>query len=67
MYEYGRGIQKDDVKAFEWYSKAAAQGDPSAQFNLGLMYLNGQGVQKDDIKAFEWYSKAAAQGHLNGF
>ncbi len=44
MYEYGLGVQKDDVKAFEWYSKAAAQGYAPAQNNLGIMYEYGRSV-----------------------
>jgi hypothetical protein len=47
---------------FQWYQKAAEQGDASAQLNLGLMYATGQGVAKDERKAFEWYQKAAEQG-----
>ena len=54
--------QKDAVKAFEWYQKAAAQGNVAAQYNLGVMYDNGVGVPEDDVKAVEWYQKAAVQG-----
>lgn len=41
----------------------AAQGDASAQFRLGRMYLNGDGVNQDYAKAFEWYQKSANQGN----
>jgi TPR repeat protein len=44
------------------YLKAAAQGDRSAQFNLGVLYANGQGVTKDEKEAVKWYRKAADQG-----
>ena len=48
--------------AREEYEKAAAKGDASAMFNLGVLYHNGQGVAQDYTKAREWYEKAAAKG-----
>jgi hypothetical protein len=50
------------VSAREEYEKAAAKGDASAMFNLGVLYHNGQGVAQDYAKAREWYEKAAAKG-----
>lgn len=39
----------------------AENGNPSAQFRLGLHYERGQlGLAKDLVKAREWYEKAAA-------
>ena len=63
MYRRGEGVEQNDVKAAEWYIKAAKQGNVSAQFNLALMYENGQGVEQSHTKAAEWYLKAAEQGH----
>ena len=60
-YYFGEGVEKDYTKAFEWFSKAAEQGDADAQFSLGVMYSEGQGVGQNYEKAFEWYSKAAVQ------
>ena len=34
---------RDDIKAVEWYRKAANQGLPKAQTNLGDMYFFGRG------------------------
>jgi TPR repeat protein len=31
MYENGRGVEKDDRQAIEWYRKAAAQGNNNAE------------------------------------
>ena len=45
-----------------WYAKAAAQGFPSAQFNLGNFYEDGTGVAQDFKTAAALYAKAAAQG-----
>ena len=64
QFEIGTELRnkKDYMKAFEWYSKAAAQGYAKAEYNVGYCYENGIGVEKNVVKAFEWYSKAAAQG-----
>jgi TPR repeat protein len=36
-YADGLGVSKDEAKAVEWYSAAAAQGHAQAQFNLGML------------------------------
>lgn len=41
----------------------ADQGNPDAQYNLGLMYNYGQGVIRDYKIAIKWYTLAADQGH----
>jgi TPR repeat protein len=46
-----------------WESKAA-QGDPEAMTNVGLLYLKGLGVKRDEGKAAEWYEKAAQLGFV---
>ena len=45
MYEHGRGVQRDDVEAIEWYRKAANQGYAIAQTSLGRMCKKGRGGQ----------------------
>ena len=47
----------------EW-RPLAEQGDPSAQFYLGLLYEKGAGVPQDYTAARKWYEKAAAQGYV---
>ena len=42
--------------------KSAEQGDPRAQFNLGVMYRIGQGVKQNYPEAVKWYRLAADQG-----
>jgi TPR repeat protein len=44
---------------------AGKAGDPRAQFNLGIYYMNGEGVAKDPVVAVSWYTKAAAQGNAS--
>ena len=59
MYATGKGVPQDAAKAFEWYQKAAAQGNADAQTRLGDMYALGAGVPKNYAKAAECYRKAA--------
>ena len=53
---------KDYGKAVEWYRKAADQGEPAAQFSLGLMYEQGTGVNRNLTEADRWYRLAAKNG-----
>jgi TPR repeat protein len=61
MYDNGQGVPQDDAEAVRWYRKAAGQGDPSAQYNLGLMYAAGQGVPQDYVEAHMWLNLAASR------
>ena len=67
-YKQSPVIKQDMKKAQKWYEKAAEQGHPHAQVNLGAMYYS-QSVEQDYTKAFEWTHKATEQGdglaHLN--
>ncbi len=57
-----RSAVRDCEKAFEWYSKAIANGFTLVQDTLGDCYYYGRGVRQDHEKAVEWYRKAAEQG-----
>ncbi len=46
--------------AVTWYRRAAWQGNPTAQYLLGLMYDRGQGVHEDKVVAQKWLILAAA-------
>jgi TPR repeat protein len=43
-----------------WYRKAAEQGDPQGQSNLGLEYMLGLGVPQDYVLAHKWLNLGAA-------
>jgi len=53
---------EDYQQAAYWYTKAAEQGNATAQYNIGRMYSLGGGVLQDDKQAAYWYTKAAEQG-----
>ena len=61
---YFKGKKTNYVEAFDWYAKAAEQGNSNAQFSLGVMYENGRGVKENYTRAIEWYEKAAEQGNV---
>jgi hypothetical protein len=48
--------------AFFLFLRAAKDGDPGAQHNLGYFYDVGIGVQKNREQALRWYGKAFQQG-----
>jgi TPR repeat protein len=62
LYANGQGVRQDYVKAREWYEQAAAQGNASAQRNLGLLYANGLGVRQSWHQAVEYYGKSCDLG-----
>ncbi len=56
----------DEKKAFFWYMKAARQGSPDGETDIGAAYFYGQGVGADYLLARDWFEKAARQGFVNG-
>lgn len=54
---------QDKQEALAWYRKAAEQGNPDAQYNVGMMYLRGEGVAGNRQEAIKWIGKAAEQGY----
>jgi uncharacterized protein len=59
-YFVGRGVPRDLAQAAYWYRKAADQGNPSAQTNLGYLYISGIGVTRDPAEAAKWYRRASS-------
>ena len=55
----------DYAKALRLIRPLANDGNATAQFNLGLMYLTGQGVRQDYSAAAIWFRKAAEQGYAH--
>jgi hypothetical protein len=65
-YEDGlrASLNNDYPVALAKFRLAAAQGNASAQFNLGFMFNRGRGVAQDYVEAVRWYRLAAAQGDV---
>jgi len=56
-------VAKDNVRAAQWYRKAAEQNFAQSQLHLGVCYDTGRGVTKDEADAVTWYIRAAEQDH----
>jgi len=46
----------------QWF-KEAVQGDPYAQYSLGLRFSRGDEVERNNVEAAKWYRRAAEQGY----
>ena len=44
-----------------WF-KEAVQGNPYAQYSLGLRFARGDEVERNNVEAAKWYRRAAEQG-----
>jgi len=53
----------DYATADHLWRPIAEQGNPAAQYHLGLMYAKGQGVVQNASVAFSWFQRAAEQGY----
>jgi TPR repeat protein len=67
IFQLGRAYSKNNNLnlAAAQFRKAAEQGYPAAEYNLGVMYERGLALKKDDALAVAWYRKAAEQGYTN--
>jgi hypothetical protein len=45
--------------------RLADQGDPDAQWQMGVRYHNGEDVPQDDAQAMSWFERAADQGQID--
>ena len=59
MEAYNRA---DFATARKEFRASAKNGEPRAQYSLGLLYIRGQGVKPDLKEVMKWLRKAAGQG-----
>lgn len=63
MYASGLGVERDDVRAFEWYLRASMKGHAGAQSGVGWYYEVGRGMPAPDlVRAYTWYVLSAIGG-----
>ncbi len=54
--------KKDFATAHKLWLAIAEEGNASAYFNLGRMYLFGEGVPIDFVEAYKWFALADKAG-----
>ncbi|MDQ7010895.1 MAG: tetratricopeptide repeat protein [Mariprofundaceae bacterium] len=54
IHYFGKGVEKDPVRAAPYLQKAAEGGLPKAQMQLAFRYHDGNGLPKDDVRAYMW-------------
>lgn len=59
MVYFGRGVPRDITAGVRWMERAARQGNPRAQRNLGWFHRD---IREDREQALYWYRQAADQG-----
>lgn len=66
IYETGcaEDFPANQINSFKWYARAAKDGLPEAENNLGLCYFFGRGVDVDYRKAFLLYKSSAEKAIL---
>lgn len=63
MYAMGLGVERDDVRAFDWYLRSSLKGHPGAQSGIGWYYEVGRGMPAPDlVRAYTWYVLSAIGG-----
>ena len=69
-YQYGRpedNIYVNADKAIFWYTQAALQGEPTAQFALGAIYGLGEVTEQDVPQAYYWTKQAIQNGRSDPY
>ena len=68
LYYFGRGVDRDYCKAFEYYEMVVEEAEHNgvAYLMLGQMYQHGQCVEKNFQKAKECYEKAWQKDYVLG-
>ena len=62
VYSVGQyNVEQNYTEAIKWFTMAAEQGEPTAQYNLSLFYIEGFGVKPDTVQAQKWYDLALQQ------
>jgi TPR repeat protein len=62
VYLEGRLVPRDLVKALQYFRKAAAQGQPTAQRWAGAILASGEAGERNLLEAYQWLWLAARKG-----
>ena len=59
-YLYGKGVERDTVKAAHWMQKAADQGMITAKFDVAILAFHGWGMPWDPFLSYRYLLEASA-------
>jgi len=62
MYQSGRGIPQDTIRALRLFLLSAENGNMKAALNLANVFRAGIGVKQDPTPSYMWLQIAAAGG-----
>jgi TPR repeat protein len=66
MYALGLGVERDDMRAFDWYLRSAMKGHAGAQSGVGWYYEVGRGLPAPDpVRAYLWYALSVIGGDVD--
>ena len=60
------GISENKTLGFQYFEKAAEEGNARAMFNLGFCYENGIACSQNHDEAYTWYQKSSRAGLADG-
>lgn len=64
IYGQGWGVEKDSVKAVNWFQKALDQGSSRAAYNLAVLYTYGDSEIRQNLdKGLDYFCQAAKLGY----
>ncbi|XP_022710368.1 protein sel-1 homolog 1-like [Varroa jacobsoni] len=67
LFQGGRNVPRDHVRAFRYLSRATTAGDSNAMALLGKMYLEGSdAVAQSNATALKYFSMSAEKGNPYG-
>jgi TPR repeat protein len=61
---YKEESEKRFIQAADTIVKLAQQGDPEAQYMLGVMYAQGLGISSSRVKSMKWFRSAAENNNI---
>lgn len=67
LYQEGRGVTRDPIRAHGLMKGAADQGLSEAAYHTGLSFRDGSGVRADAARAEQYLEKAASGGHMPAY
>lgn len=62
----GKGTARDATRAAGFFLEAAQAGEPQAQYQLGVLFMEGLGVPRDLLWAWHWLDRAVSHPGLPG-